>query len=380
MLRHTWALVAATAFGGGVLAQSSSSPTTTSEGEINIHTVNVAQSPYGFDPQTIYAIPGDVIIFRFWTGNHSVIRAEYGYPCIPYEDVVGSPGFYSGFEPVTNDILTWNLTINDTSPVFYYCGAPGSCIGHGMLGVINPDASVSLSTQITLSSQADYMLEPGQPLPEAARESASDLAASATTATVTVTASNPATTLMTTTSSAPIAASQTPSAAATTSSPSSSLSHGAIAGIAIGVILVATLLAALFFFLGRTKTMKDELNRLRGRPLQGADSSATPSTARQSWSGEKHASTIMSRSQDSPIPDARAEDVGAPRHSGVKGYYVDPGATEGSTLSQGDDYGQSRLFTPEASALGASLFFSSPHELSSVQEPPEPHIGMGRAY
>ena len=33
---------------------------------------------------------------------------------------------------------TWNLTINDTEPIFLYCAAPGSCINYQMVGVINP--------------------------------------------------------------------------------------------------------------------------------------------------------------------------------------------------------------------------------------------------
>ncbi len=36
--------------------------------------------------------------YQFYPTNHSVIRAEYGYPCIPYEDTgVDKIGFISGF-------------------------------------------------------------------------------------------------------------------------------------------------------------------------------------------------------------------------------------------------------------------------------------------
>jgi len=44
---------------------------------------------------------------------------------------------------VTDDfqLPTYNITINDTQPLFYYCSAPGSCIENGMVGAINPVSS-----------------------------------------------------------------------------------------------------------------------------------------------------------------------------------------------------------------------------------------------
>jgi hypothetical protein len=32
----------------------------------------------------------------------------------------------------------WSIKINDTEPIFYYCGADGSCYKNQMIGVINP--------------------------------------------------------------------------------------------------------------------------------------------------------------------------------------------------------------------------------------------------
>lgn len=70
---------------------------TASEGEITVHFISVSEELHLFTPNSINALPGDVVSFRFWPGNHSVIRAEYGYPCIPYEDLEGhsGQGFYS---------------------------------------------------------------------------------------------------------------------------------------------------------------------------------------------------------------------------------------------------------------------------------------------
>lgn len=86
-----------------------------------------------------------------------MIRSEFGFPCTPYEYIdIGRQGFYSGPEPVkaiTNDVsavilslityLTskqmpkFRVRVNDTDPIFFYCGAPGSCYKEKMIGVIN---------------------------------------------------------------------------------------------------------------------------------------------------------------------------------------------------------------------------------------------------
>lgn len=100
--------------------------------------------------------------FQFFPFNHSVARAEYGFPCIPYELTGNKTGFSSGFQPVgaildnvqqcldgmlglllilKNQPPTWTLTINDTDPIFFYCSALGSCIDNAMVGVINPAGS-----------------------------------------------------------------------------------------------------------------------------------------------------------------------------------------------------------------------------------------------
>lgn len=174
------------------------------------------------------------IEFQFFPSNHSVGRAEYQQPCIPYEDTgMNKVGFWSGFFPlsaVANIPPTWNLTINDTEPVFFYCAAPGSCINNLMVGVINPNSSTSLDTQKQGASQSRFMLAPGQPFPSEADIPSGDL--------------NPT---------------------AKPKSSSGSLSKGGIAGIVIAGVVVALLAAAVFFLLGRHKTM---LKLMRGNQHQ----------------------------------------------------------------------------------------------------------------
>jgi hypothetical protein len=95
-----------------------------------------------FEPDVIQALPGDVVKFNFMPLNHSVVRAEYKYPCIPYEKTgAGKVGFFSGFQPVTailDNPPSWSLKINDSDPILFYCSAPGSCINYHMVGIINP--------------------------------------------------------------------------------------------------------------------------------------------------------------------------------------------------------------------------------------------------
>jgi plastocyanin len=105
-------------------------------------TVRVGDGSNTFVPDVVQANPGDIIEFDFYPQNHSVARAEYLKPCIPYEDTgVGKVGFFSGFHPVDailNSPPKWRVRVNDSNPVFYYCTAPGSCINYQMVGVINP--------------------------------------------------------------------------------------------------------------------------------------------------------------------------------------------------------------------------------------------------
>ena len=53
----------------------------------------------------------------------------------------GKQGFFSGFNPVDavlSDPPSFQVRVNDTEPIFFYCSAQGSCIDWQMVGVINP--------------------------------------------------------------------------------------------------------------------------------------------------------------------------------------------------------------------------------------------------
>ncbi|KAI1617357.1 hypothetical protein EDD36DRAFT_161798 [Exophiala viscosa] len=226
-------------------APTSTAATNTTSGPIT-HTVEVAEGGNTFVPDVVLAEAGDTILFQFYPTNHSVIRAEYGYPCIPYEDTgVDKVGFFSGFKPVDAilpDPPTWSLLINDTNPVFYYCGAPGSCINYEMVGVINPNATTSLQHQKDLASQSSFMLLPGEPWPNEETDPFTTTS-SAPTSSATESATNSAAAASATSSGAP-------------SHSHSGLSTGAIAGIAIGAAAVGLAAAALLYLCGRQSARK----------------------------------------------------------------------------------------------------------------------------
>ncbi|KXJ85147.1 hypothetical protein Micbo1qcDRAFT_181076 [Microdochium bolleyi] len=117
--------------------------------------------------------------------------------------------------------LSWELTVNDTSPIFFYCSAPGSCIDSAMIGVINPKQ---------FWAAAIFQLSPGEEFPPEG------------------TPVIPPTSLIATPSPA-----ATSLAEVSDSSPQAALSTGAIAGIAIGGIAVLGMTVAFIYIRGRKR-------------------------------------------------------------------------------------------------------------------------------
>lgn len=246
--------------------------------------------------------PIQTVEFNFYPQNHSVIRAEYEHPCIPYEMTgPGKVGFWSGFhavDAVLNDvtppspslppslsprspqILTpiqppkWSLLVNDTSPTFFYCSAPDSCTKQAMVGVINPNATTSLAHQRSLALKASYQLSPGEPFPSEAETPSS--------------------------STLPDGSSVSPSAQpGNPQKDQSKLSAGAIAGITIACIGVVVLGSALAWFWGRFAGLRDEMRRKKSTVARSTE-------PRASWFGPG-AQNYTSSSSDpwgpsSPIP------------------------------------------------------------------------------
>ncbi|KAK3906691.1 hypothetical protein C8A05DRAFT_29443 [Staphylotrichum tortipilum] len=143
-------------------------PTSTSKAPKTI-VVKVAASAHAFDPAETKAEVGDIIRFKFYPTTHGVARAPFGWPCLPYEmSDTDKPGFYSGLKTtnvVSNDPEYFDLRVNDTEPIFYYCPAPGSCVDFKMIGVINPNSTFTLAAQKKAAENATIQVAPGDPYP-----------------------------------------------------------------------------------------------------------------------------------------------------------------------------------------------------------------------
>ncbi|KAK3695100.1 hypothetical protein B0T22DRAFT_93477 [Podospora appendiculata] len=185
--------------------------------------IEVGANGFLFTPNTSYAKVGDILRFNFYPGGHTVVRAAFKFPCTPYEYInTLQKGFYSGtsYNPqvISSDPPHFDVTVNDTQPIFFYCSAPNSCDKEHMIGVVNPNATQTFDQQMKYALDTQFQLAPGDPFPSEG-------------------------------------ATPTPSASSTSNSNDNGggthLSAGAIAGIAIGAAAVVVLTAALIYLCGR---------------------------------------------------------------------------------------------------------------------------------
>ena len=63
--------------------------------------VSVGKNGLTFEPNMIHAQQGDVIEFRFWPRNHSVVAGDFNEACRPASE----NGFFSGFFPTQPDTV-----------------------------------------------------------------------------------------------------------------------------------------------------------------------------------------------------------------------------------------------------------------------------------
>ncbi|KAF8901362.1 Cupredoxin [Gymnopilus junonius] len=92
-----------------------------------------------YSPANITASIGDTVTFEFHPKNHTVTQSSFLHPCEALEVTSGTPGFKSGFRPVdanATDFPTFQIKINDTAPIWGYCGQTGHCAA-GMVFAIN---------------------------------------------------------------------------------------------------------------------------------------------------------------------------------------------------------------------------------------------------
>jgi plastocyanin len=104
-----------------------------------------------FDPPHVQANIGDVLLFEFQSKNHTVTQSTFASPCLKLNNATsGESGFDSGFMPVTAGLTqfpTFNITVNDASPIWAYCKQrnPISHCGQGMVFAVNTNESSNKS-------------------------------------------------------------------------------------------------------------------------------------------------------------------------------------------------------------------------------------------
>jgi len=101
------------------------------------HTVIVAPTKGVFRmmPFATNASVGDTIEFHWGADQHTVTKSSALTPCNKSNE---APVFASGEQ---NASFVFREMVNDTNPIFYYCGTPTHC-EKGMFGVINPATTV----------------------------------------------------------------------------------------------------------------------------------------------------------------------------------------------------------------------------------------------
>ncbi|KAJ7074993.1 hypothetical protein B0H15DRAFT_43590 [Mycena belliarum] len=94
------------------------------------HKILVGADGLNYTPSNISAAVGDTVTFEFHPKNHTVTQSSFLAPCkaLGETSTTGQVGFKSGFRPVADnatDFPTFQITINDTAPIWGYCGQQG---------------------------------------------------------------------------------------------------------------------------------------------------------------------------------------------------------------------------------------------------------------
>jgi plastocyanin len=95
-----------------------------------------------YNPDSVTANPGDVVVFEFHQKNHTATQSTLDAPCVQKPG-----GFNSGFVPVEDANTAGpfpkaQFTVTDTNPVWVYC-AQGSHCQQGMVFAINPGSQLA---------------------------------------------------------------------------------------------------------------------------------------------------------------------------------------------------------------------------------------------
>jgi len=140
-----WQMATATVtYGGSVYTTTYTSydgtPPPTPAAQPSDHKIIVGENgQLTYNPDHITAAVRDTVTFEFRAKNHTVTQSSFANPCSPFVGSDGAPGFSSGFRPVAagaTEFPTFQITINDTAPIWGYCQQTGHC-AQGMVFSIN---------------------------------------------------------------------------------------------------------------------------------------------------------------------------------------------------------------------------------------------------
>lgn len=107
------------------------------------HTIIVAptQGVLRYVPFLTNASVGDILEFQWGAGPHTVTRSSELTIC---NKTLASDVFASGIQ---NKSFIFHEVVNDTNPIFFYCGIPTHC-EKGMFGIVNPPNAGSSATTV----------------------------------------------------------------------------------------------------------------------------------------------------------------------------------------------------------------------------------------
>ncbi|KAK4216612.1 hypothetical protein QBC37DRAFT_88116 [Rhypophila decipiens] len=199
---------------------------------IPTHAIRVGDKGRSFQPNITKAKVGDTIEFQFYPSNHSVVRADYMFPCFPTEkNGNGKEGFFSGFYIIqeTDGVPKWRWTLNTENPVFFYSSGNDDCNRYGMVGAINAKP-FDLQHQYEMALDSPFVMQP-----DAASEQLNPPTTTTSSTSTTETKPTP---------------SNTAAAAATEPSGNNGLGAGGIAGVVVGAVAGIAMIAGIFYWYG----------------------------------------------------------------------------------------------------------------------------------
>ncbi|EKD13803.1 uncharacterized protein L3040_005579 [Drepanopeziza brunnea f. sp. 'multigermtubi'] len=89
-----------------------------------------------YTPATLAAAVGDMVIFEFYSQNHTATQSAFTTPCDPLAGGMDS-GFIANVNNTVNPAPQMAMQVTVDTPLWFYCKQKGHC-GKGMVFSINP--------------------------------------------------------------------------------------------------------------------------------------------------------------------------------------------------------------------------------------------------